>query len=423
VILDSALRQFKAIVSGAAVNTGSVFAITLYAAGNLSSSEFGALSLLLSLALITSQVLDFGTSLSLVRVARTNEGRLNSFQLFSAILLFKFAAHLILAILLALSVSKLGSVFKVVSSEVTIASLEMANFASAAVGCWLTIRAKDQAQGVLERVSAKHLLIAAARVICFLLLLARDGRTTVTEFIAVLYCVPYAVVVAYELGLQLLAGEESVAAKRDRMLGKLFETFKYGGVVALSMTLYALALRLPIFYLGMRGTPDEVARYGVALAFAGVFTLINDAARTVMLPYAIDAKTPAQRQKLRNSLVRLSAGYLAGTCLLLAACAGLALVATRTSAMAVVPISILGLTTAITVFVGILNMTVHAIGKPLWDALVNLVRLVALVVLVPILDKGANEMAIAYGATLVAGELLLYVILTRHDRGLEQAKE
>ena len=190
--------------------------------------------------------------------------------------------------------------------------------------------------------------------------------------------------------------------------------------MAISSLSYAALARLPQFALA-RGAPEQLGLYSAGLTFLAAFSLMNESLRTILIPEVASLGTGAARNAFRAKLWRWGPIFVV---VLFLTMVGAGFVQWKLLGAVYrdsVPVfGVLALATAATIYLGLFNMLVHAHGIPSIDAKVNLGRVAFLAGLLFAARSPLSALwaAVLFGAVLVAGEAVLYVIvLLRDHRG------
>jgi O-antigen/teichoic acid export membrane protein len=188
--------------------------------------------------------------------------------------------------------------------------------------------------------------------------------------------------------------------------------------VAISGTLFSLLPRLPQMAIAQGGTATDLGLFSAALTFLVVFSFMNDALRTVLLPRVSSLQKPEERRRYQERLWRYTPWLLL---MMVTVLLGMALLqpillgdAYRQS---VVPFLVLGTGTCALSVLGLYNILMHSYGIPRADALVNFLRLAVLAGLLIFANPTPVSVSIAYSSVMVVGELLLFFTIRRRLQG------
>jgi hypothetical protein len=162
-------------------------------------------------------------------------------------------------------------------------------------------------------------------------------------------------------------------------------------------------------FLSREAGAAETGRYSAALTFLAVFSLLNDTIRTLLLPKVTALISEESRSRFRLALRRKAPLVFGGLLGVLAAIAAVQWLLLGPAYRASLPLLlILGTVMAMTLYLGLLNMMVHAYGVPSLDAGVNLVRVAVLGVAFALIPPTALATTVALSAVLLVGEVGLY---------------
>jgi O-antigen/teichoic acid export membrane protein len=274
---------------------------------------------------------------------------------------------------------------------------------------WNIFRALDQARGEFGAFASQTVAYAVMRLIAAAVVLPLTGITPLGFFLA-LYPIPLVLLQGYGwITRYRHQWSEGAGAGWPARWRALRLSLNYGRWVALSGLLYALLFRLPQMFLSREAGAAETGRYSAALTFLAVFSLLNDTVRTLLLPKVTALASEESRSRFRRALRRKAPLVFGGLLAVLAVIAAVQWLLLGPAYRASLPLLlILGTVMATTLYLGLLNMMVHAYGVPSLDAGVNVARVVALGIAFALIPPTALATTVALSAVLLVGELGLY---------------
>lgn len=403
--MTAALRQSAALSAANAANNLVALVITLAAARILSTADFGALGLALAVTVVTATVADWGTSLALVRAI----GREPAAARASAAAVLAWKA-LLLVLLAALGAAvPLGPVADLWPALADRALLLAALLAAGLLGAWTTRRAITQAAERFAELQRDALACAALRALAFGAVAAAGKVTPVTALLC-LYGAPHA--------LLLVGALRNARGLDPRALAAAARTVaRYCGWVGVAALCFVAFTRAPVLALGADASPHELGLLSAALTLALGLALIGDALRTVALPRLLRTTDAAQRDRARRWVRRTAWPVLGLAAIALAALASAYGTLLGEAHAAGAPVLlVLGAALLLTAALGLENALLHALGQPRLEAVVNLGRLAAFLVLAHAVPPTALAVACAFAIVLVGGELALFVAVRWAER-------
>ncbi len=409
------LRRFSGILTANVVNNIVSFAILVAAARAFGPELFGVLALAISITTLFWILLDFGASVALVRFYNTETSPHERAKLVREVLMLR-AAILVLLLPLALALERATIwLFPIVEGHEGL--IYLAFFSSGLLGFWGTMRSIEQASRRFVSFERYTLAYAGLRSACAVTVFL-GGFSSITTVFVSLYTVPLAglLVLGWFTGYRSLLRRP--ADGKDEGPGKspipiaLKRVFAYGAWVAVSALCYTGLLRLPQFFLANGGNARETGLYSAALTFVAVFSLMNDALRTVILPDVSALDTGHARREFRERFARLGPAFFAVMALVLSAMVFAQYFVLGGDYRASIPIFlILGVAVVTSMYLGVFNTLIHSHGVPRLDATNNLLRFAVLALLLWLLSPTAIVASLAFGAVLVAGELRVYALI------------
>src|SRR5438552_7406348 len=192
-------QQSATILAASAFNNAVSFIITVYAARILGRPELGKLALAVSAATLLALALDFGLSLTLVRIYNAEQNRIEGLHVIAAVLRSKLAL-----LLLTAGVSYPVSAFIVrqgpplLTGATTLVALALVS--GALLNLWVGVRAGEQARRDFRTFARFTALYGVLRLVSAGVLITVGTVTDITLF-AVLYPIPLLALLAWSLAL------------------------------------------------------------------------------------------------------------------------------------------------------------------------------------------------------------------------------
>ena len=391
--------------------------ITVYAARAFGPEEFGRLALAISITTMLSLILDFGLSITLVRLYNIETSPDERAGYIRTILGFKVLALLALVPLAFVLQGITTQVLPVLSGYGGLVYL--AFLCGGLQSIWTTVRAAEQARRDFRSFRRYTFTYGVLRFLGIgaLLLLYEASPIGV---LGVLYALPLMGLMLYSWlgGHRPFWSAPAVDAPRSSAYSRLKTAFSYGIWVALSAICYTQLFYLPQFVLARAANETEVGLYSAGLTFVAAFALLHEALRTVILPDVTALRSSSDRRTFRRRYFRLGPLFFSVALLVLGFMSFVQYYLLGGAYTASVPIFIvLGLATIVTIYLGIFNLLVHSHGVPKLEATNNLARVVALTLLLLVVPKTAMSVSLTLASVLVAGELIVYTILRFMDAG------
>lgn len=399
------------------VNNGVTFLMTVLAARILGPQEFAVLGIMFAVMMFGSTVLDFGVSVSIVRLFHASD--IARDELVTVVLGWKVVLGLA-AVLLALPGAPLGKPLFFGQLPVTTGEFVWAVAGAGLLSLWTTVRAVYQAH---EQFAA---LVRATYWYAGLRLLAIAGTiilglTSVSAFVVAIYILPLLVVLPFTAGRQIRQAWHVAGGRwSNRAPGMVLRrVLGYGRWVALSAVSYALVWRLPQFALSHRASDVEVSYYSLGITFIAFFSLMNDSMRMVLLPRVAGMQSRAQRLEFRAAMKRWAIPYFAGMAALVAALWAVQWLALGDEYRRGIPVFlILSAGTVVTLYGGLINSLVHSHGIPQLDAGMNCAKVAVLAVGFLLVPADSVPVAALFAAVIAVGEWgLVGLVRSREARG------
>lgn len=405
------VSQVTGVLAANSINNLVALAITVHFARTSEVLSFGVLTLAISMSMILSTLLDFGTSLSLVRELSRSDNGLPLRGI--------FRCKLALLFLIPLSVLPfLGKISGIMFPLVEDAGLLTAAVLSGGLlhSIWMTARAADQAKAKIQSMINFSLFFAFIRFVSYGVLLVVGYQSVIMTYL-VLYPLSLAVVLICNF-TQLpyrdffLKDWSSHALNYDWK--SVINTFHYSAWVSVSAISYIAMARIPHLALAHSSTGTDVATYGASLTFLAVFSLLGEATKIVLLPNVFQRETQAAQKAYLTALMRSLPLFAAITIpiLLVAGFSQILFFGPRYYDSIMI-FFILGAATLASLFLGFGNSLVHTIGMPKLDTYKNLSGLAILIALMAIIPVSALNVALAFAFVLIFIEMVLFSKLWR----------
>ena len=414
---ESLSQKVTGILGANAFNNFAAFLITVYAARAFGPEEFGRLALAISITTMLSLILDFGLSITLVRLYNIETSPDERAGYIRTILGFKISLLLALVPLAFVLQGITTQVLPILSGYGGLVYL--AFLSGGLQSIWTTVRAVEQARRDFRSFRRYTFTYGVLRFLGIgtLLLLYEASPTSV---LGVLYALPLIGLMLYSWssGYRPFWSAPAVDACRSSAYSRLRTAFSYGIWVALSAICYASLLYLPQFMLARAASETEVGLYSAGLTFVAAFSLVNEALRTVILPDVTALSSSSDRMAFRRRFFRLGPAFFSVALFALGFTAFAQYYLLGGAYTASIPISIiLCLAIIVTMYLGIFNLLVHSHGVPRLEATNNLARVVALTMLLLVVPKTALSACLTVASVLVVGELIVYAMLRFKDAG------
>lgn len=397
---------FYRLLAANVANNAVSFALTVAAARLLGPEEFGRFALAVTLTSVLAMITAMGQNLTLVRLQAV-EAPADRPVIVRVVLTWQFFVMAVLTALLPALVPVVQRLLPVLAGATALTAAGL--WSAGLLTFWNVFRALDQARGDFGAFSSQTVAYAVMRLLAAAVVLPLTGITPLGFFLA-LYPIPLVLLQGYGwITRYRHQWSEGAGAGWPARWRALRLSLNYGRWVALSGLLYALLFRLPQMFLSREAGAAETGRYSAALTFLAVFSLLNDTVRTLLLPRVTALASEESRSRFRRALRRKAPLVFGGLLAVLAAIAAVQWLLLGPAYRASLPLLlILGTVMATTLYLGLLNMMVHAYGVPSLDAGVNVTRVVALGIAFALIPPTALATTIALSAVLLVGELGLY---------------
>ena len=402
------------LVAGAVINLVA-FLMTVLAARELGPRDFGQLGIMLAVMMFASTILDCGTSVSVVRSYQLDQARRQS--LMRVVLSWKWVLA-ILVTAVAWPLAGPGSRLFFGGAGASAGEFAWTMAGAGLMAIWVSVRALFQAREEFVALSVVSYLYAFARIVA-LATAVHLQRMAAADYFVAIYVLPLIVLLPVA-SLVLMRRSRSEGDPESAPGGRIWpcirELLQYGRWVALSAVSYAFLWRLPQFRLSHAGEQSELGYYTAGLTFIAIFSLLNDSARTVILPRVAAMRGGADRQRFRGDIRRWVAWYYLAMVLLVAVLVSVQVLVLGQQYRLGVPIFlVMSLGTVLTIHAGLLNSLIHSHGVPHLDAAANVLRVLVLGALLLLVPPKGLQVAAAFAAVVAAGEWALAVIVRRRE--------
>jgi O-antigen/teichoic acid export membrane protein len=410
-------QKVTGILGANAFNNFAAFLITVYAARAFGPEEFGRLALAISFTTMLSLILDFGLSITLVRIYNIETSPDERAGYIRTILGFKVLSLLALVPFAFVLQAITTQVLPILSGY---GGLVYVAFLSGGLhSIWTTVRAVEQARRDFRSFSRYTFTYGVLRFLGIGTLLLFYEASPISV-LGVLYALPLIGLILYSWfsGYRPYWSAPAVHACRSSPYSRLKTAFTYSIWVALSAICFTQLFYLPQFMLARTANETEVGLYGAGLTFVAAFSLVNEALRTVILPDVTALSSSSDRLAFRRRFFRLGPAFFSVALFALGFTAFAQYYLLGGAYIASIPIFIiLSLATIVTIYLGIFNLLVHSHGIPRLEATNNLARVAALTLLLLIVPKTAMSACLTLACVLVVGELIVYALLRFRDAG------
>lgn len=386
-LLRGRLGSFARILgSGLAVNI-STFVVLAIAPIALSTESFATLTLVVAGILFGATLLDLGLSTTTVRqFAATKDERIIGTTLRTR-----------LAVLAAATAVAIAAFFIPGSTP----------FATAALGAgflnvWSGLRSIDLAREDHATFADANLAMSAARIVCGgVALLSRSWL--------------WVAVALFVIPVMVVAAVRTRTLARDLSMGD-FESLRtllgYSAFVYVSALAYNACVYLPQAMAAAHLDDIAVGSLGIASTLVAPLILVNAALRAMLLSRISAGGTLTDELGLRPGIAS-ALGVIAVIAILF----GVVIVAqfvygSRFPDIGLVTGAILAGYIVI-LPLGLINMAVHRIGRPQFEAAVNVARLLGSLPMLWLAASSTIMLAAAAALLLIVGEIALYLVIRR----------
>lgn len=390
------------------VSNGTTFAILLLVSAFLLPDQFGALTILVSVLMQLSFLLDMGTGVALVRFynAQLQQGA----TYICAVLLVRIAIAVAFLLLALPCVLLLRDYFPSgIDDELALLAL-----ASALVMSWWNyLRSLNQAKQKFGAYGGSLIGLSVLRWVGMGTLCSVQGQDmTVFQIVAFLYLVaPFCIIVIaapFSPYSELGALRPFSAA----VVSAMGQVLRYGRWIFASSLLFPLSVNIPLWWLGVSANLEAAGSLGIGMYFANAVAPVREAIKVYMLPKVAGFDSAIQADSYVRNIVDRMHLALPVAVALSAAAVGLQYFLNGgryEDAYGVIVIMIA--TQVVTMFTTLIGSVLHYFGQPQFDVKVNLVRVLLALALSALFvpSFGALAAAVISMITTLAGELLIYV--------------
>jgi O-antigen/teichoic acid export membrane protein len=395
-------------------NNFSSFVIIIVAARLLGITEFSKLSLAIAVTTNLASVLDFGTSVALVRlynVASDHNERISLIRLMNK---WKICL-LILTVCFSFPLGTLIMRYFPIL-EGTGLLINLAIISGGMLSVWITTRAIEQSQKkfhVFQRYNIIYGLLRLITAVVFFLF----NQISTTSVIISLYILPLFVLISFKQIKEIQSYKYQNLILKINELNLLKSIFSYGIWVGISGILFTFIYQIPQFVLAKTADARELALYGAGLTFMPVFLLTNDAIRTIILPDVSAIKDSEGRQLFRKHLWQISPVFFGLMIAVLITTSCIQYLLLGEVYKASIPVFLaMGFSTLVAMYLGYSNTLIHSIGIPHVGAIVNTISAIILTLLSLKLQKSAFLMSLLLGSILIIGEASTNFIVETLDK-------
>jgi O-antigen/teichoic acid export membrane protein len=405
-------RNLARILDANAVNNAASLALLVVAARVLGPGDFGKLGVAVTVTVMLGLAFDGGISLSYVRHHAQHVGEHDHDlpRLGTVVVRWKFmvlAAALVFSPILATGITLL------VPNLQAAGPLPILVVISGALeGLWKTIRSLDQAKQDFISFRKHTYVYAISRVIglAFCLLFSRS----IIGFFVALYLAPQLGAALIVFSGQQKAIAAGVAKPSATTAGLKLTILRYGLWVALSTFLYAALLRFPQLALVHYASETDVGMFTAGLTFLAVFSLGNEALRTLLLPDVSARQDQAARLRFYERLKSKAPAYFATAFLLLIGLATGQYLLLGENYRESIPIFLtIGTGMIVTIYLGTFNTLIHSFGVPRLDVAANTGRLGILTILLAWIQPEPLFAALILGLVMVTGETGVFLTMRK----------
>lgn len=408
--------EFSLILIANAVNNGTNFVANIIVARFFGHEVFGLFSVAVNIAFTTLTFSEFGMNLTMVRLYKLHEGdprRAN------AVLLWNFCFKLAVVVLLSLLALTLSRPLSEWLTKRPDTSLLMAGalITGGILGLWSYIRAFFQSVDLIRKMAYVTFAFAALRLLFLAVFAGLLSMHDAQVLFLGIYLMPAALLVLFVFhGLigRLRISKVGAGAMRDVSR----EIIHYSKWVAISGVSYVLTQKSMVFLVAAYADMKQVALLAAGLLFSGIFSLMNDSVRQILFPKVAQLDRGKIRE-YRQNLSRTVPAYFLLSLFVIAALSFFMYFSLGENYRASLPVFwITGAGMALVTGIGFYTIIIHTIRMPHIEAFVNVGRLLLVVVagLLVVERYGVMGVALAFTVTVVAGELLVAVIVSRYVR-------
>jgi O-antigen/teichoic acid export membrane protein len=395
-------------------NNFSSFVIIISAARLLGPAEFSKLTLAFGVTTNLSAILDFGTSVALVRLYNVTSDSNEKISLIRVINKWKIGL-LSLTLCLSFPGGKLIiQTFPILQGTGLL--INLAIISGGLLSVWITTRAIEQAQKNFQAFQRYTIIYGLLRLITAVVFLLFNQISS-TSVIISLYILPLFILISYKQIQEIQSYKSQNLILKINELNLLKSIFSYGIWVGISGILFTLIYQIPQFVLAKTAEAREVGFYGASLTFIPVFLLTNDAIRTIILPDVSAIKDSEGRQLFRKHLWQISPVFFGLMIAVLITTSCIQYLLLGEVYKASIPVFLaMGFSTLVAMYLGYSNTLIHSIGIPHVGAIINIISAIILTLLSLKLQKSAFLMSLLLGSILIIGEASTYFIVETFDK-------
>jgi O-antigen/teichoic acid export membrane protein len=409
------VSNFVGILGSNVFNNLVSFVATIIVARMVEPSEFAKFSLAVAITTNLASIVDFGSSVALVRLYNATQNPLEKASLINTVVRWKFWLVAFVVLLTFLFGELVAVNVPAFQGDTSIVRYSL--ISAGLLSFWMTTRAVEQAQKKFDLFKVYVVGYGFLRFFFIAVAFARH-QVSVTSIFSALYFLPLFTLVFYKLTSERFLDRRNPTFYNYKVKypNTLKSVLGYGTWIGIAGVLFSLLFQIPQFLLAYTAEPHQVGLYGAGLTFLSVFLLVNDAVRTVLLPDVSAIRDKSGRQAFRNKLWRLSPTFFILSSSVLIGIAGIQYLLLGEMYRSSIPIFlVMGISTILVMYLGYFNTLVHSIGIPHVQTFVNATSLAALFMLCLMLPRFAISVAIALGGVLITGEVLTYVVVNRFD--------
>lgn len=395
-------------------NNFSSFVVTIIAARLLGLAEFSKLSLAIAVTTNLALVLDFGTSVALVRlynVASDHNERISLIRLMNKWKIFLLILTVCFSFPLGTLIMRYFPIL-----EGTGLLINLAIISGGMLSVWITTRAIEQSQKKFHVFQKYNIIYGLLRLITAVVFFLFNQIST-TSVIISLYILPLFVLISFKQIKEIQSYKYQNLILKINELNLLKSIFSYGIWVGISGILFTFIYQIPQFVLAKTADARELGLYGAGLTFIPVFLLTNDAIRTIILPDVSAIKDSEGRQLFRKHLWQISPVFFGLMIAVLITTSCIQYLLLGEVYKASIPVFLaMGFSTLVAMYLGYSNTLIHSIGIPHLGAIINIISAIILTLLSLKLQKSAFLMSLLLGSILIIGEASTYFIVETFDK-------
>jgi O-antigen/teichoic acid export membrane protein len=409
-LISAKLRITGLLAAANVTNNAVTFLTGLVLAKFYSIEEYGFYSLATQILLLTQVSFDIGLGLAMVRLsASANVERITQLatsSLLARLLIIAFGSTLFLWIF---PLPEFASEILSVRTSTVVVPIIFGMLLS----LWTHFRFLFQAKADYKSYACFTLAYAALRVLGILSLMVSDVEPRAEFALALLYGLPVAALIIFEA---FRGAHISQFRVPKTFLSDIKSLFSYSRHVALSSFLYPLVSIAPLLFVAPRDLVQFRADYGLALAFAAIVAPFNEAVRAVLVRTFSAINSNNEAINYVSRLYRGAPLYVGASLIAIISVTGLFEILLKDEYPNALPAILVLLSANLAaVYLGTINSMAHFIGRPDWDAKINIGRAVSVIVLfISARDSlSALQCALVVGAALILGESVQFRLIMR----------